>query len=108
MRLPVFLPAAVATIALGLSFPAAADPWIAGVKPRLVGRGTTTEVTISQWGHEARGLIFYPPLTGSPKPRQAVASGIRCTGTQYDEGNAALRNSRLGLTNCPPVRPMIE
>ena len=102
MRLPVFPPAAVAMIALGLSFPAAADPWIAGVKPRLVGRGTTTEITIAQWGHEARGLVFYPPLTGSPKPRQAVANGIRCTDTQYDAGKKQL-TCRLEIApDCEP------
>ena len=43
-----------------------ADPWIAGVTPRLVGRGTTSEIVIDRWRHEAIDVLFYPYNTVGP------------------------------------------
>ncbi|QDT64717.1 PPC domain-containing protein [Calycomorphotria hydatis] len=72
-------------IALGfLSGIASADPWIAGVKPRLVGRGTTSEIIIAPWRHEAQELIFYPQKTITTGSEENVAKGVRCVETKFD------------------------
>ncbi|MCG6158158.1 PPC domain-containing protein [Rubinisphaera margarita] len=63
---------------------ASADPWIESVKPRLVGRGTTSEIVISKWRHEAQELIFYPAQTMDAAEGNDSAKGIRCVGTEFD------------------------
>lgn len=102
MRLSV--PAALCTMTLlaGLVGPAAADPWIAGVKPRLIGRGGTAEIVIDRWGHEAQGLVFYPPVIGSPKAGQSPATGIRCVSTQFDESKKTLTCQLEVAADCQP------
>jgi hypothetical protein len=83
------LPAAAAMLAAFLAAPAAADPWIeSGVKPRLLGRGTTGEIVVAPWHHEATEIVFYPPATFAPwtaaDPSPGGPPGIRCVGTQFD------------------------
>ncbi|MCA8989192.1 MAG: hypothetical protein KDA78_16210, partial [Planctomycetaceae bacterium] len=63
---------------------ASADPWIEGVKPRLIGRGTTSEIIISRWRNEALELIFYPQKSMEPVQGNQEASGIHCVGTRFD------------------------
>ena len=38
-----------AVLLLILGNVAAADPWISSVKPRLIGRGETTEISLRHW-----------------------------------------------------------
>jgi len=70
-------------LVLAMGDAASADPWIAGVKPRLIGRGTASEIVIAQWRHEAQGLIFYPAKTMSSE-QSDVATGIRCVESKFD------------------------
>ncbi|MFM8893695.1 MAG: hypothetical protein ACKOTB_19150, partial [Planctomycetia bacterium] len=77
--------ASVVAFAL-LAADAAADPWIAAVTPRLVGRGGTCEIVINQWRHEVADVLFYPPATyapWTPSDAAATAAGIRCVGTEF-------------------------
>ena len=73
---------------------AMADPWISGVTPRLVGRGTTCEIVIAPWRHEASDVMFYPPATYAPwtgsDASSTAAAGIRCVGTQFDSAKQRL------------------
>ncbi|MEZ6091970.1 MAG: PPC domain-containing protein [Pirellulaceae bacterium] len=62
---------------------ASADPWIAGVKPRLIGRGTTSEIIVSPWRHEATEVIFYPQrMNGADGETSAI--GVRCVETTFE------------------------
>jgi hypothetical protein len=83
------LPVAMATFMAVVAASAVADPWIDnGVKPRLLGRGTTGEIVVSPWHHEATAVVFYPPATFAPwtaaDPDPDATPGIRCVGTQFD------------------------
>ena len=85
---------------------AAADTWINGVTPRLVGRGGTSELVITGWRHEATDVLFYPRATFAPwtaadaDARGAV--GIRCVGTAFD---AAKERLVCTLEVAPDCRP---
>ena len=84
-----------ATLPLVLAASAVADPWIdSGVKPRLLGRGTTGEIVVTPWHHEALDVVFYPPATFAPwtgpDAASAAAAGIRCTGTEFDAAKQRL------------------
>ena len=73
---------------------AVADPWISGVTPRLVGRGTTCEIEVAPWRHEASQILFYPPATyapwTAPDASPGSAPGIRCVGTEFDAAKQRL------------------
>jgi hypothetical protein len=77
-----------------LAADAMADPWISGVTPRLVGRGTACEIVIAPWRHEASEVMFYPPATYAPwtasDASSSAAAGIRCVGTQFDSAKQRL------------------
>ncbi len=85
---------------------ATADPWIAGVTPRLVGRGTTSEIVVAPWRHEALEVVFYPQATYAPRTAPDTcpnaAPGIRCVGTQFD---AAKERLICKLEVAPDCRP---
>jgi len=82
--------------------PVLADPWIAGVTPRTVGRGATAEITIAPWHHEARELLFYPQWSGSPGTGLAAAHGIRCVETQFDAAKQRLVCRLEVAADCQP------
>ncbi len=71
-----------------------ADPWIDGVKPRLVGRGTTCEIVVAPWHHEATEIMFYPPATFAPwvasEANPSAGPGIRCVEAQFDAAKKRL------------------
>ncbi len=69
---------------------ASADPWIAGVTPRLVGRGTTSEIVVAPWRHEALDLLFYPYKSVGPDDTFSEQPGIQCVGTQFDAAKQRL------------------
>jgi len=102
MRLSVHAALAAGTLVVGLVGSASADPWIAGVVPRLIPRGNSTEIVIDRWGHKARGLVFYPPVIGGPKADQPPAGGIRCIGTQFDEAKKRLTCRLEVAADCQP------
>ena len=86
---------AVALLVPLLAADAVADPWIeSGVKPRLVGRGTTCEVVVAPWRHEATEVVFYPPATfvpwTAPDSSPDANPGIRCVGTHFDSAKQRL------------------
>ena len=101
-RAPVTAPVLVCLLASV----AAADTWINGVTPRLVGRGGTSELVITGWRHEATDVLFYPRATFAPwtaadaDARGAV--GIRCVGTAFD---AAKERLVCTLEVAPDCRP---
>ncbi|WP_339743126.1 PPC domain-containing protein [uncultured Rubinisphaera sp.] len=77
-----------------------ADPWIAGVTPRLVGRGTTSEIVINRWRHEAIDVLFYPYNSVGPDEENPEQPGIRCVGTQFDSEKQRLICQVEVATNC--------
>ncbi|MCA9044131.1 MAG: PPC domain-containing protein [Planctomycetaceae bacterium] len=91
-----------ALLVLVLGGAASADPWIAGVTPRLIGRGTTSEIVIAQWRHDALELIFYPPNTADLGVNNESPSGIRCVGTQFDDQKNQLVCQIEVDANCRP------
>lgn len=109
---------ALAILVAALATDVAADPWISSTTPRLVGRGTTCEMVIAPWRHEASEVVFYPPATYAPwtasdpnqKPDAAFgqkqapgpAAGIRCVATQFD---AAKQRLVCKLEVAPDCRP---
>lgn len=69
---------------LFLAGSASADPWISSVTPRLVGRGTTSEIVIAPWRHESLEMLFYPAATYAPwNASDMNPTGIRCVATQF-------------------------
>jgi hypothetical protein len=102
MRASTFVASSLAAIAACFATPALADPWISGVTPRLVGRGTTAEIVVGQWHHEAKELLFYPQWSGSPGTGIAAATGIRCVGTQFDEAKKRLVCRLEVAADCQP------
>ena len=103
-----FLPTlpACALVVAWLGPAALADPWISGVTPRLVGRGTTEEIVVAPWRHEALGVVFYPRATHAP----VTAPGdpptgeppIRCAGTTFDAAKQQLVCRLEIAADCPP------
>ena len=89
-----------------LGHDAAADPWISGVMPRLVGRGTTCEMEIAQWRHEASQVVFYPPATyapwTAPDTSPGADPGIRCVGTTFDSAKQRLVCRLEVAADCRP------
>ena len=85
---------AAAALMACLGHDAAADPWIASVTPRLVGRGTTCEMEISPWRHEASQVVFYPPATyapwTAPDTSPGAVPGIRCVSSEFDAAKQRL------------------
>ncbi len=79
-----------------------ADPWIAGVKPRLIERGSTSEIIIAPWRHEAQELIFYPAKTMGPDVGNREAAGIRCVETRFDAEKDQLICEIEVATDCQP------
>ncbi len=79
-----------------------ADPWIAGVTPRLVGRGTTSEIVISSWRHEAIDVLFYPDNSVGSDDESSDQTGIRCIGTQFDSEKQRLICQFEVATDCRP------
>jgi hypothetical protein len=71
-----------------------ADPWIDGVKPRLIGRGTACDIVVAPWQHEASEVVFYPPATFAPwtahESSSSAVPGIRCVGTTFDAAKRQL------------------
>jgi hypothetical protein len=98
---------AVALLVPLLGADAVADPWIeSGVKPRLVGRGTTCEVVVAPWRHEATEVVFYPPATfapwTAPDSSPDANSGIRCVGTHFDSAKQRLVCKLEVAADCRP------
>jgi hypothetical protein len=89
---------------LCLLTPALADPWIAGVTPRTIGRGVTSEIVISQWRHEASRVLFYPHATADAVPPAAntPAPGIRCVSTRFDSAKQQLTCQLEVSADCRP------
>lgn len=89
-----------------LAADAMADPWIDGVKPRLVGRGTTCEIVVAPWHHEATEVVLYPPATFAPwkasDSSPAATPGIRCVGTQFDAAKQRLVCTLEVAADCLP------
>jgi hypothetical protein len=89
-----------------LSHDAAADPWISGVTPRLVGRGTTCEMVIAPWRHEASEVVFYPPATyapwTAPDTSPGAAPGVRCVGSTFDSAKQRLVCRLEVAADCRP------
>ena len=85
---------------------AVADPWIAGVTPRLVGRGTACEIEIAPWRHEASQVVFYPPATYAPwaatDASAGAAPGIRCIGSTFDSAKQRLVCRLEVAADCRP------
>ncbi|SMP65562.1 hypothetical protein SAMN06265222_10990 [Neorhodopirellula lusitana] len=85
---------------------AIADPWIAGVTPRLVGRGVTSEIVISRWRHEASELVFYPPGMTAPEYSNRDEGnrppGIRCVETELDADKERLMCRLEVAADCQP------
>jgi hypothetical protein len=83
---------------------ALADPWIAGVTPRLIGRGTTSEIVIAPWRHEASAVLFYPHSTADAVPASAnvPASGIRCLSSCFDPARQQLTCQLEVTADCRP------
>ena len=81
-----------------------ADPWITAVTPRLIGRGTTSEIIIAPWRHEASALLFYPHATADAVPAAAntPATGIRCISTQFDPAKQQLTCQLEVSADCRP------
>lgn len=73
-----------AIVGMILAGAASADPWIAGVTPRVIGRGTTSEISIAGWRHEALGVVFYPQTELGAAAATGDAQGIRCVETEFD------------------------
>ncbi|MCM2374451.1 serine protease [Aporhodopirellula aestuarii] len=96
-------PAFLVVLSSGLAL---ADPWIAGVTPRLVGRGVTSEITISSWRHEALEVLFYPPGIAGPNTGSisdtSMQPGIRCVGTQFDADKERLVCQLEVAEDCQP------
>jgi hypothetical protein len=88
MRASSRLPFVALVLVSVLASTAAADTWINGVTPRLVGRGKKSELVIGGWRHEATDVLFYPPATFAPwtaaDTSGRAAAGIRCVGTTFD------------------------
>ncbi|NBU40474.1 MAG: hypothetical protein EBS51_06620, partial [Planctomycetia bacterium] len=82
-----------ATLPLVLAASAVADPWIdSGVKPRLLGRGTTGEIVVTPWHHEALDVVFYPPATFAPWTGPDAASAAAAgSGSEVHAANVAAR-----------------
>jgi hypothetical protein len=96
-----------ATLPLVLAASAVADPWIdSGVKPRLLGRGTTGEIVVTPWHHEALDVVFYPPATlapwTGPDAAPGAAAGVRCTGTEFDAAKQQLVCRLEVAADCRP------
>lgn len=91
-------------LAAAPAVPASADPWIEGVTPRLVGRGTTAEITIARWRHEASDVLFYPPATYAPWTPGGPGNEarIRCVGTEFDTSKQQLVCRLEVAADCPP------
>jgi hypothetical protein len=84
-RLLVLLLALLAAL---LPSGAAAAPRIWTVSPRVVQRGTTAEIVIDRWYHEARELLFYGP-------------GLRCTASSLDADKHLLTCTLHIDPDCP-------
>ncbi|MFM7056871.1 MAG: serine protease [Planctomycetota bacterium] len=84
--------------------PTLADPWIAGVTPRLIGRGTTSEIVIAPWRHEASTLLFYPHSTADSVPSHpsTPAAGIRCINSHFDPAKQQLTCQLEVTADCRP------
>lgn len=95
---------AAAILPLLFLAPAWADPWIAGVTPRLVGRGVTSQIVISPWRHPASAVIFYPQTTADVVPGAANSppAGIRCLNTQFDSAKEQLICQLEVSADCRP------
>ena len=77
----------IATVVAFLPISAAAAPRIWKVTPRIITRGTTAEVTVERWYHEARELLFYGP-------------GVRCTATAFDADKHKLTCTLVIAADC--------
>jgi hypothetical protein len=106
MRACFQLPAAAVVLVAVLGSAAAADTWINGVTPRMLGRGKTSEIVIGGWRHEATDVLFYPPATFAPwrasDPGARGAVGIRCVGTTFDATKDRLVCTLEVAADCPP------
>lgn len=94
-----FLNALIAVAWAGI---ASADPWIAGVTPRVIGCGTTSEIIVAPWRHEAIDIIFYPLATVGPETTHHDPPGVRCVGTQFDFDKHRLVCQLEVAADCPP------
>jgi len=102
---------ASALFVTSLSTESVADPWISGVTPRLVGRGSTAEITVAPWRHEAQQVVFYPQPTYGPWDAADTAEpgrvpgadpGIRCVGTRFDAAKQQLVCQIEIASDCRP------
>jgi hypothetical protein len=93
-------------LVVGAAAEVLADPWISGVTPRLVGRGSTCEIVVAPWRHEAVDVVFYPEATYAPWSPSAAGGGgtdaIRCTGTTFDAAKQRLVCRLDVAADCPP------
>jgi hypothetical protein len=106
MRVSSPAPFAALVLVPLLAAAAAADTWINGVTPRLVGRGKSSELVITGWRHEATDVLFYPPATFAPWTAAdaggRAAVGIRCVGTTFDAAKDRLVCTLEVAPDCPP------
>ena len=104
MRSFRFLILSFSSLVVILQVVAIADPWIAGVTPRIVGRGTTSEIVIAPWRHEAVDVLFYPQATYAPWTAvdANTSSGIRCVGMHFDVAKERLICKLEVPPNCRP------